>query len=312
MLPKGACRLLIQERSVQKKRNLTPYLLITPGIALLLIVIYLPFLQNINYSFTDYSLLNKNFSFIGLKNYKDIITGRDFFNSFGKTLVWVSGNMLLILILGLTAAFILNSKTIRGKLFLQIVLLIPWILPEIVTGYIWKFLLTYQSGAYFKILSSLRLISFTKDIFADSAGAMAAVITANTWRSFPILAIMAYAKLSSLSADQLEAAVIDGAGRLIVFFKIELPHIGSTIVTVLTLCFVWTFNAFGIIHVMTGGGPAGATEVLPVFLQRAAFHFYNYSYASAFAVLMIIVLVLTVVFLNAGPRAIVKHAVKEQ
>jgi multiple sugar transport system permease protein len=275
---------------------------------LLLIVIYLPFLQNFNYSFTDYSLLNRKYSFIGLKNYIEILTGRDFFPAIRKTLIWVAGNMILILLFGLAAAFVLNSKTVKGKLLLQIFLLFPWILPEIVTGYTWKFLLNYETGVYYKLLKFLRFIPVSQDIFSGGISAMAAVVMANSWRSFPIMAIMVYAKLSSLSRDQVEAAVIDGAGRLTIFFRIELPHVSTTVISVLTLCFVWTFNAFGIIHVMTKGGPAGATEVLPVFLQRIAFLFYNYSNASTFAVLMIIVLVFVVGILNIGARKIENRA----
>jgi multiple sugar transport system permease protein len=288
----------MRRKNLQKGNRLLPYLLIAPGIILLLIVVYLPFLQNVNYSFTDYTLLNRNYSFVGFKNYIEILTGRDFFPAIRKTLVWVVGNMILILLFGLAAAFILNSKTVKGKLLLQMFLLFPWILPEIVTGYTWKFLLTYETGVYYKLLKILRFIPASQDIFSNSISAMMAVVMANSWRSFPIMAIMVYAKLSSLSRDQVEAAVIDGAGRPTIFFRIELPHVSTTVISVLTLCFVWTFNAFGIIHVMTGGGPAGATEVLPVFLQRIAFLFYNYSNASTFAVLMIIVLVLIVGILN--------------
>jgi multiple sugar transport system permease protein len=293
---------------LQKDKNILPYLLIAPGIMLLLIVIYLPFLQNFNYSFTDYSLLNRKYSFVGLKNYIEILTGRDFFPAIRRTLIWVVGNMFLILFFGLAAAFVLNSKTVKGKLLLQMFLLFPWILPEIVTGYTWKFLLNYETGVYYSLLKFFHFIPAAQDIFSSSTAAMAAVIMANSWRSFPIMAIMVYAKLSSLSRDQVEAAVIDGAGRLTVFFRIELPHVSTTVISVLTLCFVWTFNAFGIIHVMTGGGPAGATEVLPVFLQRIAFLFYNYSNASTFAVLMIIVLVVVVGVLNMGAKRIESRA----
>lgn len=294
------------------KKNLLPYLLLLPGIILLLCVIFLPFLQNIYYSFTDYSLLNKNIAFVGLKNYADIFFGRDFFPALGKTLVWVVLNMTLMVLFGLLGAFILNSATLKGTIVLEVFLLIPWILPEVVTGYTWKLLLNYQTGPYYQLLEFLHLIPQGEDIFSSNMYAMLAVTFANVWRSFPLVSVMVYAKLKTLSKDQIEAAVIDGAGRARIFANIELPHIGSTLASVMTLCFVWTFNAFGIIHVMTGGGPAGATEVLPIFLQRSAFVFYNYSYSSAFAVLMILVLVAVVFVLNGVPKLAGRAAGKQR
>lgn len=292
----------------KKRVDWFPYILIMPGIILILCVIFILFLQNIYYSFTNYSLLNKDMEFTGLENYRDILTGRDFFPALGKSFTWVLLNMIFMILLGLLGAFLLNSSTIKGTIVLEVFLLIPWILPEVVTGYTWKLLLNYQTGPYYQLLETLHIIPEGADIFSNSTYAMLAVTFANVWRSFPLVSVMVYAKLQTLSKDQIEAAVIDGAKRFRIFLKLELPHVASTLASVMTLCFVWTFNAFGIIHIMTGGGPAGATEVLPVHLQRSAFQFYNYSYSSAFAVLMIIVLVLVVVILSNLPRLLARRS----
>lgn len=115
-----------------------------------------------------------------------------------------------------------------------------------------------------------------------------------------------YAKLRSVQVDQLEAAVLDGASRKDVFWYIELPHIKPVLISVGTLCFVWTFNAFGIIDVMTGGGPAKATETLPVFLQREAFQYYDYSAASTYAVIGLVILVTIVLCASFLPKILGK------
>lgn len=284
---------------IKKKRgNLFPYLLVIPGILLLLIIIFLPFLQNVYYSFTDYSLLNADKSFTGLQNYKELVQDKTFFEALGKSLIWVVLNLVFVLLIGLAAAFVQNSKRLKGLIIFQALLLLPWILPEVVTGYTWKLMLAYQTGPYYKLLEFLHIIAPRQDVFSSDFAAMMAAVLANVWRSFPIVGITVYAKLQTLSADQIEAAIMDGATRFVVFRDIELPHITTALISVATLCFVWTFNAFGIIHIMTGGGPAGATETLPILLQKQAFQFYDYSMASSFAVMMILVLLAAVVLIS--------------
>ena len=283
-----------------------PYVLIIPGVLILFLVKFLPFFQNVFYSFTDFSLLNKDQSLAGIHHYIDIYFGREFFPSLRITLIWAVFNIALMMLIGLIAAFVMNSSSIKGVVILEVFLLIPWVLPEVVTGYVWRLLLNYQTGPYYKVLEFLGIIAHGEDIFSNDTYAMAAVVMANVWRSFPIVAITVFAKLKTLAKDQIEAAVIDGAKRRVIFFSIELPHVAATMASVLTLCFVWTFNAFGIIRVMTGGGPAGATEVLSIRLQRIAFEFYDYSYSSAFSVMMILVLIGIVLMANFAPSMVKK------
>lgn len=285
----------------RKRREKFALALVLPGMILLLIVVFLPFLQNIYYSFTDYSLINVEGKIVGLKNYIAILEGDEFTGALVKSLIYVTLVISLIAIIGIGAAFIQNSKSIKGVTILQIFLLLPWVMPEVITGYTWKLLLNYETGPYYKLLAALHVIEKGDDIFADPVMALVAVVMANVWRGFPVVAITVYAKLQSLQKEQIEAAVIDGANRFQVFRSIEMPHIANSVISVLTLCFIWTFNSFGLVNVMTGGGPAGATETLPVFLQRKAFKFFDFANASAFAVLMILVLAAVIVLLQGIP-----------
>lgn len=290
----------------QKRRERFAYGLIFPGVVLLLVVVFMPFIRNVFYSFTNYSLMKINPEYVGIENYIEILTGDDFFNAVRTSFIYVVVVITLIAVIGVGAAFIQNSKSIKGVTVLQIFLLLPWILPEVITGYIWKLLLNYQTGPYYRLLETLHIIPEGEDIFSNAVLALLAVAMANVWRGFPVVAITVYAKLQTLQNEQVEAAIIDGANRFQVFRFIEMPHVATSLISVLTLCFVWTFNAFGLVDVMTGGGPAGATETLPLFLQREAFQFFNYAEASAFAILMVILLVAIVLLLNAIPIVITK------
>ena len=288
------------------KRKLFPYLLVVPGLLVLVCIIFYPFIRNVMYSFTDYQLTNPNYKIVGLENYKEVLSGEELLRALKNSLVWVVLNIILMMILGVLAAFLQNSKHIKGVFIFQIFLLLPWVLPETVAGYIWKLLLNYESGIYYQLLQFLHIIPEKYDIFANDFPAMLACVMANVWRSFPIIAMTVFAKLRSVQVDQLEAAVLDGASRKDVFWYIELPHIKPVLISVGTLCFVWTFNAFGIIDVMTGGGPAKATETLPVFLQREAFQYYDYSAASTYAVIGLVILVTVVLCASFLPKILGK------
>lgn len=289
-----------------KKNKWFPYLVVLPGILLLLFIIFMPFLQNAFYSFTDYTLMKAKYGMVGMENYTDILQKGEFAEALGKTLLWVILNMFFMVMLGLAAAFVQNSKNIRGKGFFQLFLLFPWVLPEVVTGYTWKLLFNYQTGPYYKLVEFLHLIPQGEDVFSNSVTALMAAVFANVWRSFPLIAVTIYAKLQTLPIEQTEAAKIDGANRFQVFKAIEIPHIGSTLVSITSLCFIWTFNSFGILKIMTNGGPAQATEVLSLLLQKKAFQFYDYSYASAFAIMMILSLLVGILMLNVLPRYLYK------
>ncbi|MBS6196200.1 MAG: sugar ABC transporter permease [Clostridiales bacterium] len=289
-----------------KKRNIFPYLLVIPGLVVLLAIIFLPFIRNVLYSFTDYKLTNPDYDIIGLKNYIDVFKKGDLTEALKHSLVWVVLNIVLMMLLGVLAAFLQNSKHIKGTFIFQIFLLLPWVLPEAVTGYIWKLLLNYETGVYYQLLQFLHIIPEKYDIFANDFPAMFACVMANVWRSFPIIAMTVLAKLRGIQVDQVEAAVLDGANRRDILRYIEIPHIKPVLMSVGTLCFVWTFNSFGIIDVMTGGGPAKATETLPVFLQREAFQFYDYSGAATYAVVGLVILVTIVLCAMFLPKLLGK------
>jgi multiple sugar transport system permease protein len=285
----------------RQRENVTPYLFILPGMVVLIAVILFPFAQNVFYSFTKYSLINNDMSIIGLGNYKETLLSEEFRNDLMITFIWTFLNIAMLFLFGVVTAFLINSN-LKGVVFLQFFLLVPWILPEIVTGYTWQLLLTSHSGIYTQILEFLRIIPKDFDIFANSYTAMIAVVMANVWRSFPLVALTTFAKLKTLPAEQVEAGIIDGANRAHIFRYIEWPHISATVKSTMLLCFIWTFNAFGIIYVMTGGGPVKATETLPIILQRKAFNLFDFSGSATMSVLMILILLIVIGIINYLPK----------
>lgn len=292
---------------MRKKEQRFANIIVSPGLLLLCVLMFYPFIRNIAYSFTNYKMTNPNYEYIGLKNYLEALSGKDFQMALKNTIIWVVLNIVLMMLIGVLSAYVMNSKKIKCAFILEAVLLLPWILPETITGNTWKLLLNYQSGIYYKILLALHIIPEKYDIFAHAMSAMMACVFANVWRSFPLIGLTTLAKLRTLPSDWIEAAKLDGANRFQIFHYIEIPYIRPVLLSTGTLCFIWTFNAYGIISVMTNGGPAKATQVVSILMQKQAFQYFDYAMASTFAVLILIILVVVVVALNSLPKLLSKR-----
>lgn len=289
---------------MRKKDQRFAYAIVSPGLILLCVLMFYPFIRNMVYSFTNYKMTKPNYTYVGLKNYQEVLSGKDFQMALENTIIWVILNIILMMVIGVLSAYVMNSKKIKCAFLLEVVLLLPWILPEAITGYTWKLLLNYESGIYYKLLLALHIIPEKYDIFAHSFSAMMACVCANVWRSFPLIGLTTLAKLRTLPMDWIEAAQLDGANRFQIFWNIEMPYICPVLFSTGTLCFIWTFNAYGIISVMTNGGPAKATQVVSILMQKQAFQYFDYSIASTYAVLILLILLFVVFGMKSLPKVL--------
>ncbi len=269
----------------QKKRLVLPYLLVTPALVLLAAFMLYPMLSNLAISLFQYKLTSTKRPFVGLANYAAIIQESRIWAAMGRTVLWTAVNLALIVLLGLILAMLLNTR-FPGSGFLKAFMLVPWILPSVITGYIWQLMLAEDAGIITYAMKTLKLVEPDFSWFASGGTSMAAAIMANSWRAFPFVALLVYARLSNQSRDQVEAAVIDGAGRWQVFRYVTLPHIRPVLSNCTLLIFIWTFNAYDIMRVMTNGGPAEKTTTMSIIVYKEAFNYYSISNAATISVLM--------------------------
>lgn len=284
--------------SMGVKKKSIPYILIAPSIAILLTMVCYPFLSNIYYSLIDYTLIKKDRPFVFLDNYISVFQKTYFWSTILRTCIWTFSNIVFVLILGILTSLLLNSK-LKGKFLIKGALLIPWILPEVVTGYTWKWMLTSDYGIINSMLTSLGIIDYNFSWFKTGTMAMTAVVIANVWRGYPFMAVMLYAKLKTLSKDQLEAAKIDGVTNIQMFIHIIIPHLKPIIDKCTLLAFIWTFNSFSIIFTMTNGGPVDKTETFPLIIQKTAFQNFKFSEASTMSIIMLVAMLL-MLFCGSG------------
>ena len=222
----------------------------------------------------------------------DILADRASVSAIKLTMVFIAGCVGLTMALGMFYAVVMTFR-IKGISIVKAIILMPWIIPESVTAYVWKWLFSADSGLIYYILLKTGLITSETSFFFDGKLAMAMIILANVWRTAPFVAIMTYAKLSAVPDGHVEAARIDGANALQVFRYIKIPWMMPIIKRCALLLFVWSFNSFSIIYILTNGGPAGATTTLPYLIRQAGFQNFNFSRAAAqYAALSVSVLII--------------------
>jgi ABC-type sugar transport system permease subunit len=275
--------------ALQEKRKkgilILPWLLILPAVLLVLLVTFLPVVQAFTLSFHDTKFLDQG-PFIGFDNYfrffQDPATAQNFANSF----VFTFFSLVLCLPLSIGLALLLN-RSFPGRAIFRTILILPWVVSQLLTALLWRFIESPPIGPIAYILGNLT--DSRVDILGSVDTAMAGVIVANIWRTFPYAMILTLAALQTISPDLYEAAQIDGAKAWASFRFITLPLIKNTLLIVTITLSVNYFNSVELPLVLTGGGPVNSTEVLGLRVYREAFKLYHYGFGSAIAIIMFLI-----------------------
>nr|WP_231947546.1 sugar ABC transporter permease [Jiangella sp. DSM 45060] len=272
-----------------------------PGLALLVAVVLYPLVSALVTAFFEQSLVIPGREFVGLDNVQAVLES-DFWRIFRQTLVFTLGSTLLPFVIGFGLALALNTG-LRGQKVFRGVLLVPWLVPGVVVSFLWMWIFNANYGVANGLLEGLGIIDEPRAWLAEPGTAMAAVIIAKTWASFPWMMVMLLAGLQTVPPDLHEAAEVDGAGTIRRFFAITLPHLKGIVGLVLLLEFIWNFQHFDIIYVLTGGGPAGTTQTFATSVYETAFRGFDLGRAGALGLLwMIILLVLVVIYVRFSER----------
>lgn len=190
---------------------------------------------------------------------------------------------------GLAIALLLNQK-FHGRAFLRVLVLVPWVMPGVLTGILWRFMYDPYLGLANVVGQGLGLWSGNPAVLADTGTVMPALIVAAIWKGAPFSILMYLAAIQARPAEIVEAARIDGANAVQTFRYVTLPAIAPVLRSTILLTVIWTFNYFDLIYVATGGGPENASQIAPTYLYQLAFQNANYGRASAFGVLSMLVL----------------------
>lgn len=277
------------------------WIALTPAVFCLVVVLVYPVLANVAYSFTNKSFLFPDTSFVGLKNYGDIL-GDDIFGFWAAlrlSIAWTLGTVLLQFVVGMIAALLMNQD-VPGQRIFRVLLLVPWAFPVIVYAMIWRWMLNDQGGVITWIAVALGLMPAPIFLLGQPATALPAVILIVVWYGYPFMAASLLAGMQSIGEEYYEVAKIEGASTFQLFRFVTLPFLRPVIVIVLVLRTIWVFNAFELIYLLTNGGPNGATLTLPLLAYNLGWEQFLPGKAAAVSVLMLFVLTIAAfVYLRA-------------
>ena len=270
-----------------KNRDLTRWLFVLPAIIVVCALFLYPICSSIFYSFTNKNLIRPTYSFVGFDNYITILTDKAFWSSFFNSLKWTVFSLVGQLLVGFTAALALNRvKHLKGVY--KTLLIIPWAFPSIVIAFSWKWILNGVYGILPNLLVQLGICDEIPQFLTEKTLAFVGLVLINIWFGAPMSMVNVLSALQTVPQDQYEAAEIDGAKKWQSFLYITVPHIKIVMGLLVVLRTVWIFNNFDIIYLITGGGPAGSTETVPVYAYNMGWGTKLLGQSSAVTVLLFI------------------------
>jgi multiple sugar transport system permease protein len=268
-------------------RHRADYLYVLPALGAMALVIAYPVYFTVYLSFfnTPPNLALEDKIFVGFANYGRIVAAESFHEATWNTLVWTLFSTLFAFVLGFGAATTLDRE-LFGRSVLRGALLVPYVISAVAASYVWRWLYHSDFGVIGAMLVALGLTDGPINILDDRSRVMPALIVVNVWKEFPFAMIMMLAGLQTVPDQLLRAARVDGASAWQRFWHVTMPHLrGVSLVTVLLLL-VTNLNSFTIPWIMTGGGPAGASEIWITQVYQLAFGRIRFGLASAYSVIL--------------------------
>jgi multiple sugar transport system permease protein len=274
-----------------RRDRLTGLLLVAPTVLLFTVLILYPLGQSLVLSLHRTSTLTLQSHFVGLDNFRVLLADPEFTQAFVNTLIWTAGAVTLQLVCGVGMALLLHGSLV-GRSLARGIVLFPYLLPTAVAVLVWRWLFNDLYGYVNYVLLSAGLVDRPLAWLSRMPDAMVSVILVGAWKFFPFVVIAVLARLQSIPDALYEAARIDGASRFAQFRDITLPQIAGVLSIVVLLRAIWDFKEFDLIYLMTGGGPAGGTETMPILVYRQAFQLLNFGRGAAVSVAMLLFMLL--------------------
>lgn len=296
----GLKRQITRDTKKQRKLLSKPYLgigkearsaffFLLPLLVCYSILIIYPFLSAIYFSFTDYHLMFRGLSFTGLDNFKRLFGDPTARVAILNTFVWTGGIVAAQMTVGMLAALLLNQR-LPGTTLFRALILLPWVVSPIVAAQTWRYIYDPMGGLLNWFLKLLSISSSGYDWLGDPSLAFFSVMLVAIWRGIPFCFVMILAGLQAVPKELYEAAEVDGANSLSRFIYVTMPLLEPILLVTLILRFIWMFNNFDFVWVLTRGGPGTRTQLLSVLAYQNAFSFYDIGYGSAIGVFMFLVL----------------------
>lgn len=281
------------------RRDRTVWLMLLPSLLPIVVLSVYPLLRGIYLGFTDARAgLDVTYAWVGLENFVALLGDRMFLSSFRIGLTWAFSVTTIQFVLAVGLALLLNQQ-LRGRWLARTLAVVPWAMPPVVVGIMWSLVYRADAGLLNEIIYRLGFQDAGINWLGQFSTALPAVIVVGVWAGLPVTTVVLLAALQGIPRDIYEAGAVDGTTGWTRFRYLTLPQLRGVIVAITTLNFIWNFNSFDLVYVLTRGGPGGRTMLPMLFAYEEAFRYGNYGYAAALGnVMVLVILVLLVVYLR--------------
>ena len=284
------CRTMDEIAQMRGKRKITlvPYAYLTPTLVFMVVLLFIPVIIVVSYSFMNRVITAPDSTLVGFKNYHEVLLNPTFHVALKNTLFFTVISVIAHMLIGLGFALLLNTQYFGRitKAIFRTIFVLPWLLTVAIIAVLWRLLLN-PNGVINYLLNVLGLVQGHPEWLSNPDVALWVVTFINIWAGYPFFMISLLAGLQGIPRDLYEAVAVDGAGKIRSFFAITVPQLRPIIISMALLDLIWTSQQFALIWMTTGGGPMNRTEMLATFTYKLAFSNYDFSGAAASAVIIL-------------------------
>lgn len=285
-----------------RRKAVAGWLFVLPALALYIYFVVYPFLVSIYYSLTDWDGAQPVKRFVGLSNYQELLTDRLMWEALWHNAIWIVIGTAAPILIGLLLGVLLWTGA-RGRVIFRTVYFLPVVLAEVVVAIVWNWIYHPLFGALNQTLRVIGLDSWTRGWLGDPNTALLALLVTAIWSYYGFCFVIIMAGLQNVDVDLVEAATIDGANGWQRFIHVIVPQLSHVITMITAYTLIGGFNVFGIVFVMTQGGPGTATQVIATYTYRMAFQQSELGYGAALSMVMTILsLVTSYIFIRLRER----------
>lgn len=259
---------------------------VLPAVLFVLLISGLPILYTLYLSVHDVGLLSPAGEFNGLANYAEVLSRSAFYSAIWRGVEFAVGSVVFQVLFGLLLALLLN-RSFKGDSIARTLAIFPYLVPAIAVSTMWRWMLQPINGGIVNgYLLYWGIIEQPISFFGSATLAMPSVIFANSWKFMSFAFLIFFARLQAIDDRLYEQAKISGASLWQMFLSITLPQLRSAIALVVLLRFIWMFNRFDIIYLLTSGGPLERTTTLPIYIYETTFQSYDLGFGSAATIIL--------------------------
>ena len=276
------------------KEKLKAFSFLAPALLIYIIIIVFPGIYSVVLSLFEWNGVAEK-RFVGLTNYVKLFTNDDIFRiALKNNVIWIVLTVCITVVLALILALVLNGK-FTGRIVYRSIFYFPYMLSWIVIGIIWKWMYNPNFGMINTFLGAVGLDSLKGSYLSNPKIALYCIFAAALWQGLGQPMLYFLAGLQTMSSDVLEAARIDGAGKINLFIRIIVPMLKETFVIVLATQIIASMKVYDIIYVMTDSGPANSTQTLATYMYNQTFSYNNLGMGSTVATIMVIIMMFIIV-----------------